>query len=80
MYTYFKKLAKLKTTAETIKIAAATFELYVWHAERKKKLLKKKQLKTAYFQRTVVFSKRKEGRKERKKERKKEGKKEGIVF
>jgi hypothetical protein len=75
MYTYFKKLSKLKTTAETIKIAAVTFELYVWHAERGKKIIKKK-LKTAYFQRTVVFSKRKEGRKERKEE----GKKEGIGF
>jgi hypothetical protein len=41
-----------------------------------KKIIKTKQLKTAYFQRTVVFSKRKEGRKERKKE----GKKEGIGF
>jgi hypothetical protein len=76
MYTYFKKLAKLKTTAETIKIAAATFELYTWKAERGKKIIKTKQLKTAYFQRTVVFSKRKEGRKERKEE----GKKEGIGF
>jgi hypothetical protein len=45
-------------------------------ARRKGKKNYKKKLKTAYFQRTVVFSKRKEGRKERKEE----GKKEGIGF
>jgi hypothetical protein len=71
MYTYFKKLSKLKTTAETIKIAAVTFELYVWHAERGKKIIKKKIKNSIFSKDSSIF--KKEGRKEGKKGGRKEG-------